>query len=97
MQFVSSALGLLPGAERRPGLTYNMSQAHAEASVRGIAIMGVQQELGDKSARKLSQQTDVMVEPCPRLLRRSTSATVRSTLLVLQIPTSREDRPGNFP
>ncbi|KAK4896927.1 hypothetical protein LTR27_005174 [Elasticomyces elasticus] len=38
-----------------------MAQALAETGVRGIAIMDVQQELGDKSARELSEQTGVDV------------------------------------
>ncbi|KAK5276716.1 hypothetical protein LTR16_010792, partial [Cryomyces antarcticus] len=43
------------------GLGYNMAQALCEAGVTGIAIMDVQQELGDKSARELSEQTGVDV------------------------------------
>ncbi|KAK5720828.1 hypothetical protein LTR15_006790 [Elasticomyces elasticus] len=43
------------------GLGLNMAQALAETGVRGIAIMDVQQELGDKSARELSEQTGVDV------------------------------------
>ncbi|KAJ9620169.1 hypothetical protein H2203_007934 [Taxawa tesnikishii (nom. ined.)] len=43
------------------GLGYNMAQALSEVGVRGIAIMDVQQELGDKSARVLSEQTGVDV------------------------------------
>jgi len=43
------------------GLGYNMAQALSEVGVRGIAIMDVQQELGDKSARELSEQTGVDV------------------------------------
>lgn len=43
------------------GLGYNMAQALSEVGVRGIAIMDVQQELGDKSARDLSEQTGVDV------------------------------------
>lgn len=38
-----------------------MAQALCEVGVRGIAIMDVQQELGDKSARELSEQTGVDV------------------------------------
>lgn len=38
-----------------------MAQALSEVGVRGIAIMDVQQELGDKSARVLSEQTGVDV------------------------------------
>ena len=38
-----------------------MAQALAEVGVRGIAIMDVQQELGDKSARELSEQTGIDV------------------------------------
>ncbi len=38
-----------------------MAQALAEVGVRGIAIMDVQQELGDKAARELSEQTGVDV------------------------------------
>lgn len=43
------------------GLGYNMAQALAEVGVDGIAIMDVQQELGDKAARELSEQTGVDV------------------------------------
>ena len=43
------------------GLGYNMAQALAEVGVRGIAIMDVQQELGDKAARTLSEQTGIDV------------------------------------
>jgi len=38
-----------------------MAQALAEVGVRGIAIMDVQQELGDRAARELSEQTGVDV------------------------------------
>lgn len=38
-----------------------MAQALSEVGVRGIAIMDVQQELGDKAARQLSEQTGVDV------------------------------------
>ena len=38
-----------------------MAQALAEVGVRGIAILDVQQELGDKAARELSEQTGVDV------------------------------------
>jgi len=38
-----------------------MAQALAEVGVRGIAIMDVQQELGDKAARELSEQTGIDV------------------------------------
>ena len=38
-----------------------MAQALTEVGVRGIAIMDVQQELGEKSARELSEQTGVDV------------------------------------
>ncbi|KAF2764734.1 NAD(P)-binding protein [Teratosphaeria nubilosa] len=43
------------------GLGFNMSQALAEVGVRGIAIMDVQKDLGDKAARELSEQTGVDV------------------------------------
>ncbi|KXT07354.1 hypothetical protein AC578_424 [Pseudocercospora eumusae] len=43
------------------GLGLNMAQALAEVGCRGIAIMDVQQELGDKSARELSEQTGIDV------------------------------------
>lgn len=43
------------------GLGFNMAQALAEVGVRGIAIMDVQQELGDNSARELSEQTGIDV------------------------------------
>jgi NAD(P)-dependent dehydrogenase (short-subunit alcohol dehydrogenase family) len=38
-----------------------MAQALAEVGVRGIAIMDVQQELGEKAARDLTEQTGVDV------------------------------------
>ena len=38
-----------------------MAQALAEVGVRGIAIMDVQQEIGEKSARELSEQTGIDV------------------------------------
>lgn len=38
-----------------------MAQALAEVGCRGIAIMDVQQDLGEKSARELSEQTGVDV------------------------------------
>lgn len=43
------------------GLGYNMAQALSEVGVRGIAIMDVQQELGEKAARELSEQTGIDV------------------------------------
>ena len=43
------------------GLGYNMAQALAEVGCRGIAIIDVQQELGDKAAGELSEQTGVDV------------------------------------
>jgi len=49
------------GASGGRGLGFNMAQALAEVGVRGIAIMDVQQELGDKAARELSEQTSVDV------------------------------------
>jgi NAD(P)-dependent dehydrogenase (short-subunit alcohol dehydrogenase family) len=36
-----------------------MAQAFAEVGVRGIAILDVQQEIGDKAARNLGEQTGV--------------------------------------
>jgi len=39
------------------GLGHNMAQALTEAGVQGIAILDVQQELGDKSAKELAEQT----------------------------------------
>lgn len=38
-----------------------MAQALAEVGVKGIAILDVQQELGDKAAKELSEQTGVDV------------------------------------
>lgn len=38
-----------------------MAQAFSEVGVRGIAILDVQQELGDKAAKQLSEQTGVDV------------------------------------
>jgi len=43
------------------GLGFNMAQALSEVGIRGIAIMDVQQELGDKAARELSEQTGIDV------------------------------------
>ncbi|QIX01883.1 hypothetical protein AMS68_007400 [Peltaster fructicola] len=43
------------------GLGFNMAQAFSEVGVRGIAILDVQQELGDKAAKQLSEQTGVDV------------------------------------
>lgn len=43
------------------GLGYCMAQALAEVGVRGIAIMDVQSEIGEKSARELSEQTGIDV------------------------------------
>lgn len=56
---ISSSLTILHSGGR--GLGYNMAQALTEVGVRGIAIMDVQQELGDKAARDLSEQTGVDV------------------------------------
>ncbi|KAK3717434.1 hypothetical protein LTR37_005824 [Vermiconidia calcicola] len=43
------------------GLGFNMAQSVAEVGVRGIAILDVQQEIGDQAARDLSEQTGVDV------------------------------------
>ncbi|KAF2136242.1 uncharacterized protein K452DRAFT_362675 [Aplosporella prunicola CBS 121167] len=43
------------------GLGFNMAQALAEVGVSGIAIMDVQQKLGEEAARELSEQTGVDV------------------------------------
>ncbi|KAI9724209.1 MAG: hypothetical protein M1828_003954 [Chrysothrix sp. TS-e1954] len=43
------------------GLGFNMAQALAETGIQGIAIMDVNQELGDQAAKELSQQTGVDV------------------------------------
>lgn len=43
------------------GLGLNMTQALAEAGIKGIAIMDVQQELGERSAKKLSEETGIDV------------------------------------
>ncbi|KAK0650720.1 Sorbose reductase sou1 [Lasiodiplodia hormozganensis] len=43
------------------GLGFNMAQALAEVGVRGIAIMDVQQKVGEEAARELSEQTGVDV------------------------------------
>lgn len=43
------------------GLGYNMAQALAEVGIAGIAIMDVQQELGERSAQALSEQTGIDV------------------------------------
>ena len=39
------------------GLGLNMAQALCEVGVQGIAILDVQQEAGDASAKELSEQT----------------------------------------
>ena len=41
------------------GLGLNMAQAFAEVGVRGIAILDVQQPIGDKAALALTNQTGV--------------------------------------
>lgn len=41
------------------GLGLNMAQGLAEVGVRGIAILDVQQEIGEKAARELTNQTGV--------------------------------------
>ena len=41
------------------GLGLNMAQGLAEVGVRGLAILDVQQEIGDKAARELAEQTGV--------------------------------------
>ena len=41
------------------GLGLNMAQGLAEVGVRGIAILDVQQEMGDRAARELTEQTGV--------------------------------------
>ena len=41
------------------GLGLNMAQGLAEVGVRGIAILDVQQEIGDKAAQQLTEQTGV--------------------------------------
>jgi len=43
------------------GLGFNIAQALTEVGASGIAILDVQQELGDKSARELAEQTGVDV------------------------------------
>ncbi|KAK3678543.1 hypothetical protein LTR78_001841 [Recurvomyces mirabilis] len=43
------------------GLGFNMAQALSEVGVRGIAILDVQEDLGDNAARELSEQTGVDV------------------------------------
>jgi len=43
------------------GLGYNMAQALCEVGIRGVAIFDVQQELGDKAAQDLCDQTGVDV------------------------------------
>ncbi|OQN98395.1 hypothetical protein B0A48_15663 [Cryoendolithus antarcticus] len=52
-------VAIVTGAGR--GLGFNMAQALAEVGVRGIAIMDVQQELGEKAAHELSEQTGIDV------------------------------------
>ncbi|KAJ1676054.1 hypothetical protein EV182_000047 [Spiromyces aspiralis] len=43
------------------GLGFNMCQALAEVGIRGIAIMDLQQEVGEESASELSEQSGVDV------------------------------------
>lgn len=43
------------------GLGFNMCQALSEVGVRGIAILDVQQEIGEKAAKELSEETGVDV------------------------------------
>jgi len=56
---IQGKVAIVTGGGR--GLGFNMAQALAEVGVRGIAIMDVQQELGDKAARELSEQTGIDV------------------------------------
>ncbi|KAM3419476.1 hypothetical protein BST61_g5402 [Cercospora zeina] len=56
---LNGKIAVVTGGAR--GLGFNMAQALAEVGVRGIAIMDVQQELGDNSARQLSEQTGIDV------------------------------------
>jgi len=44
------------------GLGYNMAQALCEVGVKAIAIMDVQQELGDQSASELHESTGIPVQ-----------------------------------
>ncbi|KAK5162874.1 uncharacterized protein LTR77_011131 [Saxophila tyrrhenica] len=50
-------VAVVTGAGR--GLGLNMAQALAESGVRGLAILDVQQDIGDQSARELSRQTGI--------------------------------------
>ena len=43
------------------GLGFNMAQGLAEVGVRGIAILDVQQDIGDQAAQELGEQTGVDV------------------------------------
>lgn len=43
------------------GLGFNMAQGLAEVGVRGIAILDVQQDIGDRAAQELGEQTGVDV------------------------------------
>ncbi|KAK5109981.1 hypothetical protein LTR62_006348 [Meristemomyces frigidus] len=56
---LSGKVAVITGGGR--GLGYNMAQALAETGIRGIAILDVQEELGDNAARELSEQTGVDV------------------------------------
>ncbi|EMC99459.1 hypothetical protein BAUCODRAFT_29808 [Baudoinia panamericana UAMH 10762] len=56
---LTNKVAIITGGGR--GLGLNMAQAMTEAGCRGIAIMDVQQDLGDKAARELSEQTGVDV------------------------------------
>lgn len=44
------------------GLGYNMAQALCEVGVKAIAIMDVQQELGDQAAAELHDSTGIPVQ-----------------------------------
>lgn len=44
------------------GLGYNMAQALCEVGVKAVAIMDVQQDLGDKAAAELHETTGIPVQ-----------------------------------
>ena len=52
---------LIPYFRAGRGLGLNMAQALSEVGVRGIAILDVQKDIGDKAARELMEQTGVDV------------------------------------
>lgn len=56
---LAGKVAVITGGAR--GLGLNMAQALAEVGVKGIAIMDVQQQIGEQAAKELSEQTGVDV------------------------------------